>query len=647
MKTATAAPTVGSRFIRNEENTGNLLGDPMLDVIGVDDHPSMGETNGFDDQPKPKHQSLVGFDPLLTPTSVSASSTVDHKLVSEIPSLIVMGTTTVPTTSRDADETAAVDPALSPTTRTRQPLQSAASLFRKKEKGHRKTQSLGGGILSPTTNKDNKGKNTDVFLAKPQDSLSPPRPVRRAVSTSGGPRPTDQTSSPQRKLPWHKRKSSLGRGHRHTQSVTNELAPPGTPQRPTRLVASATSSPVLDQKTMASMSPMIQELLEIDQTNFRENSLVSDDLLVPSLSAKPRPTSFLTGQLEETVRSSEQDPTPWQLEFPRHEDALVATKLCQFLETYAAEECLLHLERLVGIPRVELQRFVQGDVPKITGPNNTTVTECHRPIVEALLECGNDISEVKGFFTAQGSEENPENRREVLIVERQNKFLCVFRGSIAEQQGKFQRNAEMFELPGSSGTVLKDRFMAFSELQAPTFQLLDRLTEESPFCDINFTGHGFGAAIAIIASMSYANSRTALRVACTVTGSPKVGQSDFRWAVHSSPNLNLWRFEFGRHHIGRSSAVGHCARLIPFAKEGKPSAIQAYKFGLDPQEAAPMAAGANAVRSLLSPVTFKEKGIKDYVSMLESFGGKKWVAGFYKEDGAGVRGKDNEAREMA
>lgn len=643
MKTATAAPTVESRFTRNEDNTGNLLGDPMLEM-GVEDslqelRPVMGET---DDHQKPKHQSLVGFDPLLTPTSVSASSTVDHNLISEIPNLFVMETPSSPTFT---EEKTALDLGLALGNFGMQPLQSAASLFRKKEKGHhRKTQSLGGGILSATTN--NAIKIPEVMVAKPKESLSPPRPVRRAVSSNSRPTPTaEPTSTPQRKLPWQKRKPIPNRGHRKTQSVTSVLIPPSSPNRPTRLVASAASSPIVDQQTMASMSPMIQELLKIDAAC--ENSPVAEDLFVPSLSAKPRPTSFLTGQVEEVVRSSEQDPTPWQLEFPRHEDALVAAKLCQFLETYAADECLLHLERLVGIPRMELQRFVQGDVPKLTGPNDTTVTECHRPIVEALLECGNDISEVKGFFTAQGSEEKPENRREVLIVERQNKFLCVFRGSIAEQQGKFQRNAEMFELPGSSGTVFKDRFTAFSELQVQTFQLLDRLTEESPFCDINFTGHGFGAAIAIIAAMSYANSRTALRVACTVTGSPKVGQSDFRWAVHSSPNLNLWRFEFGRHHIGRSYAVGHCARLIQPSKESKASAIQAYKFGLDPQETAPMAAGANAVRSLLSPVTFKEKGINDYVSMLESCGDKKWVAGFYKEDGAGVRGKDNEAREMA
>jgi hypothetical protein len=213
-------------------------------------------------------------------------------------------------------------------------------------------------------------------------------------------------------------------------------------------------------------------------------------------------------------------------------------------------------------------------------------------------------------------------------------------------------------------TVLKDRWTAFTEVQGPTFHLLDTLAEDSPFCDLAFTGHGFGAAVATIAALSYANTRTSLRVACTVTSCPKVGQSDFRWAVHSSPNLNLWRFEFGRNnHIGRSYAVGHCAHFIAPPSTNKDNSgkasptVLAYKFGLDPHQD-PMAAGANAVRSLLSPATFKDKAIHDYVSMLESFGHvgsvgpsnnsrSSWIADFHNEDGAGVRGKDNEARSMA
>ena len=439
-------------------------------------------------------------------------------------------------------------------------------------------------------------------------------------------------------LPWQKRKSNP-KEHRKSNSVTSAPDPNNSPYRVLPQSMSASSSPVVNESSsMASMSPMIQELYMLEQEQQQQEK---QSLFLPSL-AKPRPTSFLTGQLDEAFRSSEQDPTPWQLEIPGHNDVLVETKLNQFLETYAVDECPLDFNQLVGVPRMEMQQFARGDDVKLKGVTGTIVAECHRPVVESLLECGSDISEVKGFFTSGG--DVPDNRREVLVVERQNKFVCVFRGSAAEQQGKFPRQSESVKLSDDSATsVFGDRFNAFAALQGDLFRLLDQLAEESPFCDITFTGHSYGAAIATLAAYTYANSHTALRVACHVTACPRVSQGDFRSAVHSSPNLNVWRTELGRHF--HRWAVGHCARLNA-PKDGKGPTVQAFKFGLDNThtENLPIAAGASVVRSFLAQG--KDRGIHEYIDLLEDMG-PHWSKDFYREDGKGVRGKDNEAREMA
>jgi len=381
---------------------------------------------------------------------------------------------------------------------------------------------------------------------------------------------------------------------------------------------------------------MIQELLKVEQEAGIQSQAAQPSLFVPSLS-KPRPTSFLTGQ-EEVARSSEQEPSAWQLEIPNHSDALTSVRLCEFMDTYRSEECLLDLHQLVGLDRMRLSSFARGD-SKLFSSNGAEIADCHRSIVESLLECGNDISEVKGFFTSNAHGQ-PDQRREVLVVERQNKFLCIFRGTTPEQQGKVWKQSEICELKaGPSAKVFADRYSAFAEFQSPTFQLLDKLAEDNPFCDIAFTGHMFGASMATIAAHMYANTRTSLRVSCMVSAPSKAGLADFRWAVHSTPNLNMCRIEIGK----RSSPqhVGHCLRLTP-ATNNRMAVVQLLKFGglHNNQEQA---------HALMGRLAFpKEKDVHEYVTLLEGLlDARTWVKDYYKEDGAGVRGKDNEARQMA
>ena len=390
------------------------------------------------------------------------------------------------------------------------------------------------------------------------------------------------------------------------------------------------------------MSPMIQELLKVEQeaaASAIPARATQASLVIPNLS-KPRPTSFLTGQ-EEVAWSSEQDPTPWQLEIPKFDDTLACMRLCEFLDTYRSEECLLDLHQLVGLDRMQLSSFARGD-SKLYSVSGAEIADCHRAIVESLLECGSDISEVKGFFTSNATI-RPDQRREVLVVERQNKFICVFRGTTQEQQGKIWKPMETIELKvGPTANVFVDRYAAFAEFQSHVFQLLDNLSEDNPFCDMAFTGHMFGASVATIAAHVYANTRTALRVSCMVSAPSRAGLADFRWAVHSTPNLNMCRLEIGKR--SNFHQVGHCLRLMP-TTSNTPAGVHLLKFGgmhINQEQVHHALMG----RSLLAKP--KEKDLHEYVSLLENLHDTQtWVMDYYREDGMGVRGKDNEARQMA
>merc|ERR1712165_218505 len=74
---------------------------------------------------------------------------------------------------------------------------------------------------------------------------------------------------------------------------------------------------------------------------------------------------------------------------------------------------------------------------------------------------------------------------------------------------------------------------------------LDELAEEHPFFDVIVTGHSFGGVLAQLASLRYACLRPNLFVSCYNFGCPKIGALNYRYYVHSLPNLKLMRMEYG------------------------------------------------------------------------------------------------------
>lgn len=434
-------------------------------------------------------------------------------------------------------------------------------------------------------------------------------------------------------LPWQKKKQ----GHRKARSLDSiddtfkeakkslesqkgQEKDAASDDNKTKLTATSSMKHLL-----TSSSSMIQDLWELQRQTGTDSGTSAHPL------NKPRPTSFLTGK--EVVLASELDATDWQLSIPSKSEFEFTIKASQFLDTYRTEECLLDLNSLVGCSRLDLCELATGH----SLGSKVKIATFHQPIVESLLECGDDILMVRGYFKSNAIDGNPDIFREVLVLERQQQFLCVFRGTTAEQLGKVDRQPVAVKLMDNGGvSVFKDRYMSVQEFEPALFALLDKLMEESPFCDFCFAGHAFGAAMATLAAYRYAWARSELRVSAIVSGSAKVGLADFRLSAHSLSNLKVVRVELGyaRPTANAGFHIGHTVRIHATRHPARQT-VRAYKFADCKQDP-----------SVIRKLRFvKGKTSAAYVRALEDLG-NVWAKDFYRQDGAGVRGQNNEEREM-
>jgi hypothetical protein len=355
----------------------------------------------------------------------------------------------------------------------------------------------------------------------------------------------------------------------------------------------------------SSPSNMAQELLELkDQFG---------DLQIPSLQAKTAPTSFLTGKGDEAVTTTN-EPTPFQLEIPSLAEVVTMTRLNEFVENYRRHDQNLDLRQFKGLSRMELQHRIDSSSATNNTLNNSantnTMVREHVPIIQSLLECsdGGEIS-IQGFLTEAG-DLPADSRAEAVIFQGQRNFTVVFRGT-TEQQSKVlgsskskKRAVPLDPSPSSSldknVEVYSGFLETYSRVEAECFQLVDKLVDDNPFCDVVFSGYSFGAAMATLAATKYAKTRPMMRVGCLTLASPKVGFSTFRHVVHTMPNLRVVRLELAGHtetmcqgptvggwHAGHTLVLNGCDISSPSSSprssspssspEKKPS-VSVYKF---------------------------------------------------------------------
>lgn len=194
-----------------------------------------------------------------------------------------------------------------------------------------------------------------------------------------------------------------------------------------------------------------------------------------------------------------------------------------------------------------------------------------------------------------------------------------------------------------------------SETETGVFNLIEKLSCENPFCDIVFTGHSFGAALSMIASVRYAEKYPMMNVGLHVFGIPKISRKIFRLRAHSLPNLRIIRIENGYdiyvHSplLGDWEHVGHTIHIVNQARKQKISDLDdefytsatAYKFGKRDQ------IHHLSVQRFLTKTQGKlDHEMQSYVQSIEKFTHfeSSWVKSFKDYGGSGIVTAENEVR---
>jgi len=461
--------------------------------------------------------------------------------------------------------------------------------------------------LTPATPKRKKGKRKNVVT--PASTPSPKerrKALRRALSSKLSPRPKNKKSSTKGSFP-------ANNGPKGGFPMThNQSAPTSTP----------TKSPKLKRlKTVSKLSPIRRN----------KRSMTITDLSVPTL-AKPNPTSFLKDGSTMVLKTSEQDPSPHQLEIPTSQELFVHAKLCALLDSYEKLEKDFDFNDFKGVNLQVLYRASLDETQVIP-----ELSPVHKVLLQQLLKCSNDV-QVEGFFT-QGREKD-KSKVGIFSMQSSGRLIVVYRGTTEQQLKPARTKSTAVNLDSTNNAVpvyspFRD---AYFEVESKVYKLLDKLMDQDPFSDVVFVGHSFGGALATIGAVRFASARPTQRFSCHSFGSPKVGAHDFRTMVNSLPNLKIIRVECSFDPNTSSPTdvgslkwehVGHTIAIYA-------SVAVAYRFD---NKKPPM--------SMLH-IRMTQNSVRYYVGALEPFALNQvpWIASYIGEDGEGVRGKDDEKRLM-
>jgi len=464
----------------------------------------------------------------------------------------------------------------------------------------------------PKNGNDRKDLFTISMSARKESSSNPTTPNETATATADAGSDKEEgvnsATGVSRKLPWVR-----GRGHRRTKSLETKDIPAGKLKKEPRSTSVHRKKEGSETKT-SMYNSIVKDLMDLS----------FDKLQLPTL-AKPMPTSFLTGREGEVMRTCEYEAAPFQMEIPGPSEFVVAARLNEFVENYRRIDQNFDLQEWKGLTSLDLRqiRMVQ-----------------HIPIAQLLLECGDDVS-IQGVVAVGDS---ADTRVEAVIFEGQQHFIVVIRGTTEQQlrpcpKKTTNRKAVPLDVEHENVEVYQCFFDEYQKIEEECFAFLDKVTEEHPFCDVVFTGHSFGAALSTLAAVRYSNARPMMRVKCYPMASPKVGFSEFRLMVNSSPNLRVMRLEYGQDgkcqlpgqggsHVGHTlvlhSSLGHNSH-----KTKEP--VLAYKFDAPKQK------------------KFKttHPDLRSYVVALEEITrlNLSWAKDFVGTSGKGVV-VNNEARQM-
>lgn len=143
-------------------------------------------------------------------------------------------------------------------------------------------------------------------------------------------------------------------------------------------------------------------------------------------------SSSFAGVDDYRLTSTEQDPSPFQVELPSKREVLVYTRICALMDGYTAVHRDFNFAMLSGVSHSTLRKEYERSTPEkpiISG-------SCHRDVVKELLECADDIV-VEGFFREYTEEEKDKESERIeaciLSSEGLRQIIVCFRGSTTNQ----------------------------------------------------------------------------------------------------------------------------------------------------------------------------------------------------------------------
>jgi hypothetical protein len=445
----------------------------------------------------------------------------------------------------------------------------------------------------------------------PPNSSPPATPKRKNKKDRATSPPHDTT--PRRNSPKSIKKSIISKlSPVRRKSISSPTSQPGIPSNSTNGPRSVIAS---------KLSPA-----------SRRKSFKAPDLDIPTL-VKADSKSFLKDGVTMAHRTSELDTSPHQVEIPTSQELLEHSRLCSLLDSYRKlGDKNFDFNILKGISCLKIKTFLSLDHQSTCIPG---LTPEHKPVVQAFLDCADDI-QVEGFFTHGDNGE----RSQTGVFSVHNRFIVVYRGTAQQQLKPVRAKLSAVNLdPNNLVSVYPPFRDTYFELEKEVYGLLDTLVEKNPFCDVVFTGHSFGGAMATIGAVRFASARPMLRFCCHTFGSPKVGARNFRLMVNTLPNLKVMRVEYGSDPNTNNPANGTKWEHVGHTLAIQGGKVLAYRF----DNKKPSSANFLTIRK-------PENDIQAYVRAIEPFATSEvpWVSLYVGEDvGEGVLGRNNSMRMLA
>ena len=265
-----------------------------------------------------------------------------------------------------------------------------------------------------------------------------------------------------------------------------------------------------------------------------------------------------TEKVTHKLRTSESDPSEFQLELPTLKDVKLHANICSLMDKYIELGGInFDFSLLMYGGQRSRNNDTTGSNPIWNQEEEKDLEKKKQIVLQELSKIQEDLI-VQGFFREYVLDKDKFGglgRVEACIFSSDvlRKIIVCFRGSNDLQHKPVSSNGQQKlaykqkeKVEGRGSRDGQDNInnnvrvaLSANDLDQNVYTLLQRLSNLKPFHDIVILGHTFGAALATAAAQRLAVKKPMMRIYCQVFGSPRVGGDQFRQITHSLPNLNV------------------------------------------------------------------------------------------------------------